>query len=205
MYEMIVIDKSILFIEQHHVDTFKKMATKLNNYSCLVKEGGLSKSDGWIMAFNIWLFILPDDDLIIKTDEASLYYTANVLIHNAIKDDTHFQNLKHRKDSTPELFYLSSLALATGLNEWILFVMEKYQLKNKATRLEYQNYFDALNGSTEEIQTFLEDQAQFVKAAVQELRECSFSQMIKKCCDEAYFLYVDQFEQTLPYDKINET
>lgn len=200
MYEKITIEKSILYIEQHHVDTFKQMATKLDNYSPLLKEGGISLMDGWIMAFNIWLLLLPDDDLIIKTDETSIYYTANVLIYDAIKDDTHFQNLKERTDASPELFYLSSLFIATGLNEWILFVMNKYHLHDMRKRSKTRKYFDALNGTDEEIQIFLQDQAQFVKAAVQELREGTFSQMIKKCYDEAYFLYVDHYEQALIQD-----
>jgi len=201
MYEAVTIDKSILYIEQHHVDTFKMMARKLDNYSYLVKVGGLGQMDSWIIAFNIWLFLLPDDDLLIKTDETSLYYTANVLIYNAFKDDTHFQNLKERIDATPELFYLSTLFLATGLNKWVLYVMKKYQLLAIFERTKYRSYFDALSGSEDEIQLFLEDQAQFVKAAVQELRECSFAQMIKKCCDEAYFLYVDHYQQSNIQDR----
>ena len=192
MYEKITIDKSILYIEPHHVDTFKQIAAKMDNYSYLLKEGGLSNRDGWIIAFNIWLLLLPDDDLLIKSDESSLYYTANVLVHNALKEAPHFQNLKERNDSTPELIYLSSLLLATGLNEWLLFVMGKYQLQEIIKRTRTQSYFNALDGTKEEIQIFLEDQTQFVKAAVLELRESSFTRMIKKYCDEAYFLYVDR-------------
>ena len=201
MYEEITINKSILYIEQHHVDTFKKMARKMENYSYLVKEGGISLMDSWIIAFNIWLLLSPDDDLLIKTDEASLYYTANILIYNAIQDDTHFQNLKERTNAAPELYFLSSLILATGLNKWILFVMRKYQLLDIIERTKCRSYFDALNGSEKEIQQFLEDQSQFLKASVQELRECSFPQMIKKCCDEAYFLYVEQLQQPIIQDK----
>ncbi|MFC7684677.1 hypothetical protein [Ureibacillus sp. GCM10028918] len=200
MYEKITIDESILYIEQHHVDTFMQLATKLDNYSYLLKEGGISRMDGWIMAFNIWLILLPEDDIIIKTDETSLYYTSNVLIYNALKDDTYFQHLKDRADASPELLYLSSLFLATGLNEWLLFVMKKYQLHGLIERGKSRSYFNALNGTDEEIQIFLEDQAQFVKAAVQELRENSFKQMIKRCCDEAYFLYVDHYQQPLIKD-----
>ncbi|MDN4493265.1 hypothetical protein [Ureibacillus aquaedulcis] len=197
MYEKITIDHSILYIEQHHVDTFKQMATKLDNYSYLLKEGGITLMDGWIMAFNIWLLLLPDDDIIIKTDETSIYYTANVLIYDAFKVEAHFQNLKERTDASPELFYLSSLFLATGLNEWIKLVMEKYELHDMMERCKTRRYFEALEGTDEEIQIFLEDQAQFVKAAVQELREGSFTQMVKKCYDEAYFLYVDQYQKSL--------
>lgn len=201
MYEEITINKSILYIEQHHVDTFKEMARKMENYSYLVKKGGISLMDSWVIAFNIWLLLSPDDDLLIKTDETSLYYTANILIYNAIQDDTHFQNLKERTNAAPELYFLSSLILATGLNKWILFVMRKYQLLDIIERTKCRSYFDALNGSEKEIQQFLEDQSQFLKASVQELRECSFPQMIKKCCDEAYFLYVEQLQQPIIQDK----
>lgn len=197
MYEKITIDKSIFYIEQHHVDTFKQMAARLDNYSPLLKEGGISIMDGWIMAFNIWLLLLPDDEIIIKTDETSIYYTSNLLIHDAIKDDIHFKNLKDKIDAPPELLYLSSLLLATGLNEWILFVMKKYRLYDVMKRSKSRRYFGALNDTEKEIQIFLEDQALFVKAAVQELREGSLSQMIKKYYDKAYFLYIDHYKQAL--------
>ncbi|KGR74570.1 hypothetical protein [Ureibacillus sinduriensis] len=197
MYEEITIDNSIFYIEQHHVDTFKQIASKLDNYSPLLKEGGISLLDGWIIAFNIWLLLLPDDEIIIKTDETSIYYTANLLIHDAIKDDTHFRHLKDRSNAPQELFYLASLLLATGLNEWILFVMKKYRLYDVMKRSQSRKYFNALNDTEKEIQIFLEDQALFVKAAVQELREESFSQMIKKYYDKAYFIYIDHYKQSL--------
>lgn len=55
----------------------------------------------------------------------------------------------------------------------------------------------ALNVTAKEIQLFLEDQAVFVKAAVQELREGSLSQMIKEYYVKAYFLYIDHYKQAL--------
>lgn len=89
MYEKITINKSIFYIEQHHVDTFKQKAARLDNHSPPLKEGGISLMDGWrwIKTFNIWLLLLPDDEIMIKMDETSIYYTSNLLIHDAIKDD----------------------------------------------------------------------------------------------------------------------
>ena len=201
MYEEMTIERSILYIDQHHVDTFKILAKKLDHYSDFIKKSEFNQLDSWIIAFNIWLLLQPDDDLIIKTDEASLYYTANVLIYNAFKDDIHFQNLKERTSATPELFYLTSLNLGIGLYGWVVYMLKKYQLQDLIKRTNNRGYFDVLNGTSEEIQIFVENQAQFVKAAVKELREtATFTQMIKKCCDDAYFYYTDQYLPSLTQD-----
>ncbi|RTQ87439.1 hypothetical protein [Lysinibacillus telephonicus] len=193
MYKEITVDRSLLYIEQHHVDTFQSIAKKLDEYSYLVKEGAISKEDAWIIAFNAWLMLLPDEYHIIQSVDKMIYYSANFLIYNAVKKDVHFQNLKYRKDATPELFYLSSIYIATGINEWILLVLKKYNLIEMLNRLKKSKYFDAHKRTEKEIEMFIVDQAKFVKAAVMELSTNSLSETIKKCCDDAYFLYKEKF------------
>lgn len=196
MYREITVDRSLLYIEQHHVDTFLSIAEKMDEYSYLVKEGGISKEDAWIVAFNAWLMLLPDESHIVQSVDKMLYYSSNFLIYNALKEDIHFQNLKQRSDATPELFYLSSLCIATGINEWILYVLEKYNLSDMINRLKKSKYFDAHKRPENEIQLFMVDQAKFVKAAVMELSTNSLSEVIKKCCDDAYFLYLDKYPKS---------
>lgn len=193
MYKEITVDRSLLYIEQHHVDTFQSIAEKMDEYSYLVREGAISKEDAWIIAFNAWLMLLPDEYDIIQSVDKILYYSSNFLIYNAVKKNIHFQNLKKRRDATPELFYLSSLCLATGINEWILFVLKKYNQIDLLNRLKKIKYFDAHKRPEKEIQIFIADQAKFVKTAVKELSTNSLSVTIKKCCDNAYFLYKEKF------------
>lgn len=191
MYNEITVDRSLFYIEQMHVDAFRDIANKMSEFSYIVKDGGLSVEDAWIVAFNTWLALLPDDYNMILSVDNSLYYSANIIIYNAVVEDIHFQYMKHRHDATPELIYLASLFLASGLNQWIKFVMNKYHLEYMIEKNRIQKYFDALKGTKEEIQTFVEDQALFVKAAIQELKTDSFTKTIKKSCDDAYFLYLD--------------
>ncbi|MCP1145287.1 hypothetical protein [Lysinibacillus endophyticus] len=191
MYHEITVDRSLFYIEQHHVDTFLSIAEKLKDYSYIVKDGAMPQEDAWIVAFNAWLLLLPDDHIIIQSVEKSLYYTSNYIIYNALIKDVHFQNLKQRKDATPEFLYIVSLFLASSLNDWILFVMDKYNLSYMAEKNRELKYFDALQGTESEIQDFLKDQSLFVKAAILELKTDSFSQMLKKCSDDAYFFYLE--------------
>lgn len=193
MYKEITVDRSLLYIEQHHVDTFLSIAKEMDEFSYLVKEGGISQEDAWIIAFNAWLMLLPDKHHIIQSVDKMLYYSSNFLIYNAVKDNIHFQNLKHRKDATPELFYISSLYLASGINEWILYVLTKYNQVDMLNRLKINKYFDAHKRTDKELQLFVVDQAKFVKIAVKELSTNTLSDKIKKCCDDAYFLYMDKF------------
>ncbi|RHW38538.1 hypothetical protein D1B33_06580 [Lysinibacillus yapensis] len=193
MYEEITIDRSIFFIEQHHIDTYKIMASKMKDYSYILNEGSLNKDDAWMIAFNVWILLLPDDDIFFGLEEKSLYYTSIFLIYNAVKEDLHFQKLKQRGDSSPELFYLTSLYVATGIINWVSSVSEKYNLLHFNKMKFSRSYFDAPNGNEEEVKQFLALQSKCVKAFVRELKDDVFCHMIKKCCDDSYFLYVDKF------------
>lgn len=194
MYKGITVDRSILYIEQEHVDKFIDLAEKHEAFNHHLKEGGVSKKDAWIIAFNIWLLLLPDECNIIQTAEKTIYYSSNFLILNAIKDNVHFKNLKRRKERPESLYYLTALTITSGLNEWYAYVMEKYELDDIFERNQDRIYFDSHKGTKKEVQQFLEDQARFVKVAVKELNSTdSFNDMIKKACDEAFFIYKDYF------------
>lgn len=194
MYREITVDRSILYIEQCHVDKFIELAQEHEAFNHHLKECGLSRKDAWIIAFNIWLLLLPDECNIIQTAEKTIYYSSNFIILNAIKDNVHFKNLKRRKDRPESLYYLTALKITSGLNEWYGYVMKKYELNDIFKRNKERIYFDSHKGTKKEVQQFLEDQAKFVKAAVKELNSSdSFEKMIKKACDEAFFLYKDHF------------
>ncbi|MEK4284704.1 hypothetical protein [Ureibacillus sp. FSL K6-0165] len=190
MYRKITVERSILYIEQYHVDKFIDLAKQNSQFNYLVKEGALNTIDAWIIAFNIWLLLLPNKYNIIHSAEKTLYYSSNFVILNALQDNVHFNQLKFRENRPELLYYIMSLQLATGLNEWILRVMIKHDLTYMIERNKKRIYFDAHLGSEDEIQSFLEDQSKFVKAAVKELHSTnSFDRMIRNAIDEAYKVY----------------
>lgn len=190
LYREITVDRSLLYIEQYHIDNFNNLAKKYNQCNHLVKEGALNIIDAWIIAFNIWLLLLPDKYNIIHSAEKTLYYSSNFVILNALQKNVHFNQLKARKNRPELLYYIISLLLATGLNKWILQVMTKYDLTHMIERNKRRIYFDAHLGSEEDLQAFLEDQSKFVKAAVKELNSTnSFDKMIKRAIDEAYKIF----------------
>ncbi|NLY79333.1 MAG: hypothetical protein GX072_05420 [Lysinibacillus sp.] len=190
MYREITVDRSILYIEQHHVDTFVNLAEKYEAFNEIVNEAAVNKKDAWIIAFNIWLLLLPDNSNIIHSAEKTLYYSTNFVLLNAFQKNAYFNQLKMRQIRPEPLYYILSLKLAAGLNSWLFYVKEKNNLTYMAERNKHRVYFDSHNGPSEEVQSFLEDQSKFVKAAVKELNSSdSFDKMIKDCIDDAMNLY----------------
>lgn len=206
MYKEITVDRSLFYIHQHHVDTFQSIAEKMDNFNYIIEDGGIQKKDAWIVAFNVWLLLLPDKYNIIQSVEKTLYYSSNFIIYNALKENVHFLNFKNRSDATKELYYLASLVIANGLNQWFLDVMNKYDLKDIAEKNNTtRNYFDAHTGTEEEVKQFAEDQARFVKATVKEFNYTNtFDDVLKKSCNVAYFLYVDHFLNQNKYALIRQ-
>ncbi|RUL57006.1 hypothetical protein [Lysinibacillus antri] len=195
MYRNLSVDHSLFYIEQHHLDTFLSIAEQMESYDHIVKEAALHKEDAWAIVFNAWLLLQPDEKnhILIQSVDKSLIYSSNFIIYQAVTQDSHFQSIKQRKDATPELLFLAALYLATGLNEWFLYVMKTYNISYMAEKNKEQGYFNIQYRTEDEIQSFLEDQALFIKATIQELKTDSFSKIIKKSCENAYFLYLENF------------
>lgn len=190
LYREITVDRSLLYIEQYHVDEFIQLAEKYEAFNDLIEEAALNKKDAWIIAFNMWLLLLPEHYNIIHSAEKTLYYSTNFIILNAIQKNSHFNQLKIRPNRSEPMFYIAALKLASGLNKWLLYVMEKNNITYMAERNKRRLYFESHIGPADEVQLFLEDQSIFVKAAVKELNlSQSFDNMIKNCIDEAVKLY----------------
>lgn len=200
MYNEITVDRSLLYIDQHHVDTFKSLAKKMDRFNFMIEDGGLPKQDAWIVAFNAWLLLLPDKYNIILSVEKTPYYSSNYVILNELLKDAHFIQLKNRKDASEELFYLAALTLGTKLNKWFLYIQKKYDLMHLKKRNNSISYFDSHKQSDEEVKRFLEDQAQFVKATIKEMNSTdSFQKTIKQACDDAFVIYTSHFVNQ-PYE-----
>ncbi|QBK26259.1 hypothetical protein [Ureibacillus thermophilus] len=192
MYREITVDRSLLYIEQYHIDTFNELAKKYSQFNYLVKEGALNLIDAWIIAFNIWLLLLPDKYHIIHSAGKTLFYSSNFVILTALEENIHINQLKARENRPELLYYIISLQLATGINRWILHVMLKHDLTDMIERNKNRVYFDAHLGTKEEIQIFLENQSRFVKAAVKELNSTnSFDKMIRRSINESHNVYND--------------
>ncbi|RKJ60859.1 hypothetical protein D7X33_27335, partial [Butyricicoccus sp. 1XD8-22] len=128
MHDGITVDRSLLYIEQHHVDKFKTIAKSMKEYNDLITDGGLTKDDCWIIAFNIWLLLNADDEHdIMQSAEKTIYYHANFIILNATIKSNYFKLFK-RKGLSRELLYLASLKIANGINQWIYHVLESNNL-----------------------------------------------------------------------------
>lgn len=200
MYREITVDRSLLFINQSYVDMFVKLAKKYEPFNDLVTEAALNKKDAWIIAFNIWLLLLPDNRHIIHSAEKTLYYSSHFIILDSLQKNVYFNQFKLREHRPELLFYIAALILASGLNNWIYYVMEKYHLTEVAERNKTRIYFEGHRGNEDEVQLFLEDESKFVKVAVKELHSTdTFDQMIKKCIDEAYKLYRDDENKNEPF------
>ena len=184
MKENITVDRSLLYIQQHHVELFTSTAHEMKEFEYLIKSFALKENDAWIIAFNIWLLLLPDKNDIIYSAEKTLYYPANFLLMNELDLNPSFQQFK-RFQHPKRTIFIASLSIANGLNEWIYLVLEKYDLMDIHERGKDRRYFDSHLGNPEDLKILAENQARFVKASVKELKTNSFNQMIKDCCDEA--------------------
>ncbi|KGR78503.1 hypothetical protein [Ureibacillus manganicus] len=184
MQDIISVERSLLYIQQHHVELFNCTAHEMKEFEYLIKNGGLNENDAWIIAFNIWLLLIPDKNDIIYSAEKTLYYPANFLIMNELVLNYSFKQFK-RNHHQKRTIFIVALSIANGINQWIYLVMEKYNLMDLYERNKARRYFDSHLGNPEEIKILAENQARFVKASVKELKTNSFNQMIKNCCDEA--------------------
>ncbi len=188
MHDEITVERSLLYIQQHHVDQFKSIADEMKEFDTIIKDGGLRVNDAWIVAFNIWLLFLPDKNNIIYSAEKTLYYPVNFLLLNALINNSSFQQFK-RFQKSADVIYIASLTITNGINQWIYSVMEKYNLMDIYERSKERRYFDAHLGNREEVKLLSENQARFVKASVIELQSDTFNQTIKNSCDEALKIY----------------
>lgn len=194
MNKKISIERSLFYIQQQHIEKFNWLAEKMAKFNSIINGGGITRDDAWIVAFNIWALLLPDKYKIIESVDKTLYYSTNFLLLNTIRQHSHFQKIKKHPKTTDELKYLTSLFIANGTNKWALELMEKYMILDIAEKNKKRCFFDSHKGSEEEIQAFLREQSRLVKAVVKELSTTnSFEQLIKKCCDDAYSLYKENF------------
>ncbi|BDH62217.1 hypothetical protein MTP04_23470 [Lysinibacillus sp. PLM2] len=190
MYDGITVERSLLYIEQHQVDKFKTIANSMKEYNDLIADGGLSKDDCWIIAFNIWLLLnAVDEHDIMQSAEKTIYYHANFIILNATIKSNYFKLFK-REGSSRKLLYLASLKIANGINQWIYYVLERYDLLSIAEKNRKRSYFDVHLNNCQEVKNFSEEQALFVKASIKELKTTnSFELMLKYCSEQIVVLY----------------
>ncbi|MEO4052350.1 hypothetical protein [Solibacillus sp. CAU 1738] len=191
MYTAITAETSLFFIEDDTLAfQFKEIAQKMSMFNNILHAGGVNKEDAWIIAFNIWLMLQPDEYNIIESAEKTIYYSSNFIIFNAMKNDYHIKYIRTSTKKTPEFLYLTALNIAEGLNKWIADVMIRENISSILERNRTRSYFKAHMGTDEEVKQFIKDQALFVKAIIPIIANTKeIERLIKKCCDEATFLY----------------
>ncbi|MGE7024090.1 hypothetical protein [Solibacillus cecembensis] len=195
MYHSVTAKRSLFFVKEHHVENFKEMAEKMAGFITLSKTGALNLEETWLTAFNIWVLLQPDDELIIESFDKTLYYSTNHIIITALTNDYQFNFIRTHPKSTPELIYISTILLTMALNSWYLKLLTDNHLNDIAERMLHQNYFESHLGEEDAINLFINDQARVVKVLVYELSHTNtFERIIKNACDNAQFIYKDTFQ-----------
>lgn len=191
MYMGISTETSLFFIEDNTlVNQFIEISQKMDTYIEELNDGGVNRNDVWIIAFNIWLMLQPDELNIIESAEKSLYYSSNFIIFNAIKNDYYFKYIRSNNIKKSELIYLTSVFIAEALNQWIAEIMKNENMTDTLERNQIRSYFTTHLGTDEDVKQFLKDQAKFVKAIIPILSTTNqLERMIKKCYDQASSIY----------------
>lgn len=195
MYLTVTAERSLFFVEEHHVEAFKEMAEKMAHFITLSNTGALDLEETWLTAFNIWVLMQPEDEFIIESFDKTLYYSTNHIIITALTNDYHFNLIRTHPKSTPELIYTATILLSMALNSWYLKLLTDNHLNDIAERMLQLNYFESHLGEEDAIHLFISDQARVVKVLVYELSHTNtFERIIKNACDDARFIYKDTFQ-----------
>nr|WP_106779939.1 hypothetical protein [Lysinibacillus timonensis] len=196
MHDEITVERSLLYVQQHHVDQFKSIANKMKEFDYLLEEAAFSLNDAWNIAFNIWLLLYYDDqdDDIIPTVGKTLYYPSNFILIDALINQSYFIQLK-KHNLSPEMLYIASLKLATGINQWINKLLYENNMVKLLNKMNHGSYFDAHLSSKDEVGKFSDDQTKFVKLTVKELHTSnSFYLMMKNCYEQVFQFYYDNID-----------
>lgn len=189
MINKITIERSLMYVQQHHIDTFVEIHGGMSKFWYIIeKHEANAEDDVWNLVFNVWVLLMPDKSKVIQSVEKSLYYSANYVVLEALMSDANFQNLKKRSNGNETLNFLSAVMIASGIWTWILNVLEKYSLTDIAERNKKRVFHESHKRAESEIEIHLQDQARLTKAVVKELSTNSFKEKIKKCCNDVYEL-----------------
>lgn len=183
MLTHLTLKNSLYYFEQHHLDTFNKMFEDHSSYYHLLKDGAISKTDILIIAFYIWLLLMPEHKKIYENVKNSMYFRTLHIIKNELIMNSHFENLRSNKNASNEMLFAASLFIANGLNLWALKIFKKYNLPLLVN--QNSNFFDIQKRIKNE-KSFFEEQAKIVKCFVWELKTSNeFHEIIKTNCLEA--------------------
>lgn len=199
MYQTISKERCLFFIDSSYEETFKNLAATLHNDVIQPHNNVFNEEHTWISIFNVWLLLQPEDKLIIEAFDKAMYYSFNQLIIKTLKKDYHFKFFRNNPKHTAELLFIGAIYLTNGIGLWIRQSMQAHQLDDILIRFQEKDYFDSHTASPEEIEQFMNDQARMVKLLAMHLhKDNSFSRMIKKQCDEAFFYYRDHHMPVTP-------
>lgn len=190
MLSNFTIEDSFYYIEQHHLDTFKEMMTKFSKYNYILKDGSLTVKDSWIIAFHIWLLLLPNNN-IVENVRVAMYYRSLHIIKNELLKNSYFIDLKNSKNASEELLYITALLITNFLNEWTYNILKAHSFqvlreKNKSL-LDIKKVID--------VKSFFEEEAKIIKILVKEFKNSKqFHELIKKNCVNAQIIYENNID-----------
>lgn len=194
MYQTISKDRSLFFIDSHHVDSFIALADAVWVEDMPFIPKLLNIEHTWTSIFNIWLLLQPDEALIVEAFDKSMYYSSNQLLIKALKNDYHFNFLRTTAANTPEQLFIGAIFINNGISSWTADLMTQEGLDDVLNDFQQSNYYDLHNSPLSEVTPFINNQARLVKLLAANLNATpKFSRMIKKQCDEAIFYYRDHY------------
>lgn len=187
MFDSITVDRSLFFITQQQVDDFKELALKLEPYYSLELEGAIFDADVWVTAFNIWLLSQPDEMLVLESVEKTFYYSSNFIVYDHLKNDYHFNYIRTHEERTEELNFLLSIHITNELNKYWEKLLREHDLADIIEKNRGRSYFDAHHQEGPIMESFVNDQARFVKVLVSDIKSNNtFSRIVKECCNRAF-------------------
>ena len=186
MFDAVTVDRSLFFITQQQVEDFKALAVKLAPHYTLNLEGAIFNADVWVTAFNIWLLSQPDEMLVLESAEKTFYYSSNFIVYDHLKNDYHFNYIRTHEERTNELNFILSIHITNELNKYWETLLREYNLADIIEKNRGRSYFDAHHQLGSAMESFVNDQARFVKILVNDIKSNNtFSRIIKDCCDRS--------------------
>lgn len=192
MYNSINVDRSLFYIDESRVNTFKELARQLNLDYELTLNGAIQNEDVWTTVFNLWLLLHPDEMMILESVEKTFFYSSNYVIYDYLKNDYHFNYIRKHPNQCAELSYIFSVHLTNALNAYWFDLLKAHNMLDIAERNKHRDYFGAHHDDYPELDIFIDDQSHFMKALVQDIRaHNTMADIVKQCSDRALSDYVN--------------
>lgn len=195
MYNQITSEHSLFFIDDSYITNFQQLAENMKSLLTIDEPSYFNTEDMWIAAFNFWVLSHPEEKNIVQSFDKMLYYSSDQIMIIALKGDYYFNYFRSHPNTTPEYLYILSILLTKNLNSWYVKLLIFNNQRSLIKRTQARHYFLMHLQDKSQLQSFMKDQASFVKILIHHFSHSNeFERLIKKSCDEASFFYQDFIE-----------